>query len=583
MAPHRASAFWNSHLQARSLVSFAIVGAVTAVWLLVLSWRWPYLDQIPLFDADVTTAFTSQVLHNWWVENPVKIWFATPFYSSSVETPLLSERVLYQSWPPGAYIPIYLVGLLLGVEPTVPMINWFNAVSHGLIGIAVAFTAFNIAKIGRFTESTSAFIAVAAALSVLVEPSLGYIFSQIYCVTTAVLLYVAFFIMLEAQSFTVTEPRTRSRILALQLLIIYPAFLVDWLAYTLFAFWLVLRLLAIRFGFQARWSLRQWAGLLAMPVSAFGLYLIWRLFTPGSLAQRMGIFASLKELAGKVAFRMNVDTDLLSFGASDYPLTFRSFLSIFAEMHSNSFFAGSLFVILGLALASGFFLLVAHRASKSCDDRYRIFAIGALLGIVLVPLYLHMIVLYQHTSIHRWAISKALFAYSLIPIALFPASIALAASAHRLKVPSIKIDNRILVAVAVIAFLSLTYASEFSRASPRFQSRYLEGRIDRDNYLFWRQVGEHVGYRDVVFTPIKAGSWVTKNSVSKKLIHMAEDFQAVDRAVRKICGDFNVVVILDRGAALGRFSEKTPSEIVDTKRFRLLRFSDYAGLRTGCH
>ena len=31
--------------------------------------------------------------------------------------------------------------------------------------------------------------------------------------------------------------------------------------------------------------------------------------------------------------------------------------------------------------------------------------------LVRVPFYLHMLMLYQHTFIHRWALMKAVFAY----------------------------------------------------------------------------------------------------------------------------------------------------------------------------
>ena len=31
-----------------------------------------------------------------------------------------------------------------------------------------------------------------------------------------------------------------------------------------------------------------------------------------------------------------------------------------------------------------------------------------------------MLVLYQHTFIHRWAVMKAMFAYALVPFALLP-------------------------------------------------------------------------------------------------------------------------------------------------------------------
>src|ERR1019366_9102410 len=100
--------------------------AVVAMWLLVLEYRLPYLDQIPVYDADVTTSAARMWVHNWWANGAFQMWFATPYSPLSVETPTLADVTLYQSWPPGAFIPIFLLAEILNIEPSVPLINWFN-------------------------------------------------------------------------------------------------------------------------------------------------------------------------------------------------------------------------------------------------------------------------------------------------------------------------------------------------------------------------------------------------------------------------------------------------------------------------
>jgi hypothetical protein len=84
-------------MRLKSVIISTVVLAVAALWLLVLRTRFPYLDQIPVYDADVTTSNARMWAHNWWTNGPLNMWFATPYSPLSVETPTLADVTLYQS------------------------------------------------------------------------------------------------------------------------------------------------------------------------------------------------------------------------------------------------------------------------------------------------------------------------------------------------------------------------------------------------------------------------------------------------------------------------------------------------------
>ena len=46
-----------------------------------------------------------------------------------------------------------------------------------------------------------------------------------------------------------------------------------------------------------------------------------------------------------------------------------------------------------------------------------------MLFLVTVPFYAHMLILYQHTFIHRHDLIKAMLAYAVVPFALLPISV----------------------------------------------------------------------------------------------------------------------------------------------------------------
>ena len=96
----------------------------------------------------------------------------------------------------------------------------------------------------RLSKVSSGLIAVGVTFPILFSRGPIYVFSQIYDVTNAVLIYTTAFIMLEALFYSVQSVRDKWIITALQLVVIFIAFFVDWLSYTLFAFSILSRLAA---------------------------------------------------------------------------------------------------------------------------------------------------------------------------------------------------------------------------------------------------------------------------------------------------------------------------------------------------
>jgi hypothetical protein len=558
-------------MRLRHLVIVGVSLAVAALWIAVLVQRLPYLDQIPVFDADVTTSNARMWAHNWWADGAFRMRFSTPYAPLSIEAPELTALTLYQSWPPGTFIPIYLLAELLNIEPSVPLINWYNVVTHGLIALAVAFTAFNIARVNRLHVVACGLIAIGVAFPILYPRGLVYFFSQVYCVTIAILLYAAVFILLESLSYVVKSPRDRKVLFAAQLLVIYLAFFVDWLSYTLFAFWLLVRVTGGYFGFVERWSPRQLAGLALLPVSAFSLYLCWRFLTPGSLARTQGVAASIHELVWKVLYRMNL--------TEDHHVT--GFTSLFVEMH-NYFYSDHVFALMvGSALATVVFLALSFRLTPDGAERRQIFQTASLLFLVIVPFYVHMLLLYQHTAIHQWAIAKAMFAYALVPFALLPISALVLLRLYLARLgPKSGFQTGWALAGIVLAIGSL-WGAEVSGQT--FEQPYLIGKVDPDRYHMFDDISRNTHFSDVVFSPVlQAPPIGVEVGIANKLIYHATNFSEVDAKVDHICGAFNVVVALPRGTDVGEFASRAAPEVIETRNIRLLRFANYPGKAAGC-
>jgi hypothetical protein len=548
----------------RRLAGCLVALAVLLVWLHSLGMRLPYMDQVPVFDADCTTSEASMWARIWWNEGPLKMWFSTPLAPRSIEAP---ERWLYESWPSGTFVPIYLTALLLGTEPSIPMVNWINTCEHGLVALAAAFIAFNIALLNRLGRVASALIAVGVSFPILLSRGPIYVFSQIYDVTNAVLIYTTAFLMLETLFYSVQSERDKRIITALQLVTISIAFLVDWLSYTLFAFWVVSRVAAGYFGVEARMRWRSMIGLWLIPVSAFALYLVWRFLAPDSVARKAGVYMSIKELGFKILERMNLDKS---------PIT--GFTKVFVgEMHSLYYSDYAFLLIVGSALLTLLLVVIAFRRARDQSQRRAIFATGSILFLVTVPFYAHMLILYQHTFIHRWAIIKAMFAYALVPFALLPIMIFTLVRVWTNENASWRKFGQ--PALGLVLALGAIVAAEAVATEHYFPL----GRVNRNAYLMWDDIGRNTRYQDVVVSPVLEANPISAQvGASYKLVHLAKDFSEVDKLVEQVCGDFNVVIALPEGTDAGAFAAHQPTEMVDTGRIRLLRFTRYQGRRISC-
>jgi hypothetical protein len=111
----------------------------------------------------------------------------------------------------------------------------------------------------------------------------------------------------------------------------------------------------------------------------------------------------------------------------------------------------------------------------------------------------------------------------------------------------------------------------------------LRGRVNRDAYLMWSDIGRNTAYKDVVVSPVLQADPISGQvGTAYKLVHHADNFADVDKVVDRVCGDFNVVLALPKGTEPGVFASREPAETIDTGRIRLLRFTSYPGKAIDC-
>ena len=483
---------------------------------------------------------------------------------------------MYQSWPPGAVLSLYLVAKLTGTEPNITMVNWLNVAGHGLIALFLSLSAWLTANILRRPRIEGTALAILAGCLVLFPRGPVFFFSQIYAFDTHIVVFYALLIFVATLELNASDRMSARWYYYLEIVILICGLFVDWLFYFVYAVWFVLRLAGTWKHYGRPLRRNEAYALAALPLVAFAIFLFWRFVTPGSIATQQGVVASIQELLWKVVFRLG-DTD-------DHPMSAAQFIGPFYDSHQNWFWDGAPVLIgagfiLGLALLAALFMM--SRTESPARRTY--FGLFAIFLLSIVPAYAQMMVFKQHTYIHPWSFAKVVVPLAMVPGVFLPLlSVTLLQRWQGTwKILQWKRARRFAGTLGVLAFAFWLGAEAWPRQAP-----YLLGRIEPANAVPWLTIHAKTGYYDVVFSPdFDTVPFGAEAAVAGKLVYKADSFADVDRRVDhiNICVPFNVVVVVrdkdDRGEG---FDGRAPNEVIRSGGLTLLRFENYRAAAKSC-
>lgn len=544
------------------------VGSNFVIFVLALAWRWPYLDQIPVHDLDVTTSVAVMWARSWFWEGPLALGFATTYAPLSVETSTLELRRPYESWPPGLLAPIYLTAVVLNTEPSVAMVNWINVVGHGLVSLFLSGAAYVLCRYNGWSRSSSGLIAAAVPAVALLPRGPAWFFSQIYTYDPHVLVFVSLFILLECCYHYVNSERARRWLTVGMLALGLWGCLVDWLMYFVLAVWIVGRFIGERKRLVMPMHRLAWIAAIATPLVGFALFLWWRLSLPGSLMETAGLRATFVDLLFKVTYRVGLQ--------SDWPIPV-PFGPYFWHMHRHFFSPIAPWMLAGSGIVIGVLLvsaLIIGRASGG-PNRKALYVTLLVACLVTLPVYGQIMVFRQHSVIHSFSIAKVLMPYAFLPFVIAP--LLLGHVIDRFK--SLRSPTVIKTVIALIAIGASLFVSTHA------ERPYLVGRIDPERMLMFEAIRRNVGFRDVVFTPdsaLEAKPFKVEAGISNKVIYRVQTFAEVDPVVRRVCGPFNVVIVFKVEPRDGTWQGRVPQLVVRDSGLTLFKYVDYAGAAEGC-
>lgn len=165
---------------------------------------------------------------NWYRDGPWSLRFAMCENPPSIEFPTLADRLPYVSYPPGSVIPLYLVSVLLGHEPTPVTLMSFNLANHFMIALLLGGLIYWFLVKNHYPRGRAFGFAIIPVNLELLLPAPLYWHQNVFFSDQAVILPAVLFLFLEVTNESLRLPPIKRFIVIIQIVTMVLGTLTDW-------------------------------------------------------------------------------------------------------------------------------------------------------------------------------------------------------------------------------------------------------------------------------------------------------------------------------------------------------------------
>ena len=345
------------------------------------------------------TAHSVCVTKNWLKEGPFHLRFLHILNPASVEFDTLSSREPYISYPPGTFIPVFLLATLFNINDLIQLYQVYNLINHFVVSLILFSVIFQLLTSIKITGIFHIFFSFVPAIIYLFTPPTLYWHQNVFFADQAVMILFALFIYLEMKRFSYVKLNWWNE--TLFVLTVFLGVLTDWL----FIFVLFVALI-LRISFQSK----------SIPLKQF-IISQFDMVIPALFAMSLFSYQVIS---------MGLSSKLFTiFQTRTEGVTFIKFLLKHFWINGVG---GYGIVLCGSALLSlvffmSYYSFLRFKVIHSNPNTKMLDAATYLIGISTLPCLLQVYTFQQHTFIHdfsalKWAIPLALIPFGIMPIIL---------------------------------------------------------------------------------------------------------------------------------------------------------------------
>ena len=478
--------------------------------------RKPWLGKLAGGNHQWLTGSTLLFTKNWYREGAWNLRFSTLENPKSIEFATVESRRRWISYPAGAFVPIYLISKIVGHEPTPSLVMKYNLLNHLLIALFLSLTIFFFLSLQlKFSYFNSFLFSTIPIFLELFLPGPFYWHQNVFYADQAILLPFVLVVFLE-----VIRPSVQkiSVIDLLQGVLIFYGFLTDWL-FVFVALVLYLSKIARseipydKLLVFLKKSTKFWL----VPAASLSLF-----------ALQLYSFDAFSALWTKFVFRAALDEQGQKYTA-DFGATF---WDIYIGQSLGRPAGRILWLCLLIFLALALYIVLQGLFKKETNKD--IIKVALLIGILLVPCFLTIYFLKNHSIIHKFTALKFSIPFSTIPFILVPAAFLTFLGKN-----SKKHFLTTLVALMMIALSGIYIINVYSNYHVLFpgENETFDQKIEAAQFI-----SENTSYNEIVFSPdYKIDIYPPQLlSVSMKRVYKIKAVSQIQEQVKNVEGDFSV-------------------------------------------
>lgn len=513
---------WKDLISDNRVIGGAVLFVlVTVMFAVSVNMRSEYKDYVSFDHHHHLTATSVIFTNNWLDDGIVSDRFAMIPNPDSVEFSDLQDRSFYDSYPSGCILPLYFLAKISGTDEIgFGFVQRWNLFNQYMVTLIMAFIIYLLfLKIGKkFYIGLIAAIAPAAVN--LFMPAPFYFFHSAYFADMAVILPFVLTVFLELLRMYTDKPKARKVISIIEGVVIFAGTFTDYLFLCLVAVLYVKRLIL------GEISLKK--------IGAWFKDSI-KFAAPAILA--VGLFVIQIIVNGPVRI---IDMFLFRTGMEDSTGWTQAFADTFWKKYIVDGYGNYADIIikvsLGIVIAAIIIYFAAKKLKKYKNEN--IVYILTAAAIVIIPCFMQVYLLKNHSAIHDFSSLKFSVVMSLVSYALIPALVAEVINAAAAK----KINSKIVTGAVMTAAVVICCVNVYSAHTEKAESFFPEATEECQTVgAFLR---ENTDYNDVVFSDNyqiqDSNNYPAKLAFSKKRVYKVSNADQIYSKVKNIDDDYTI-------------------------------------------
>lgn len=424
---------------------------------------------------------------NWYNENPFSLGFKMYYLGKSIDAQTPEKRFVYDTYPPGAIIPIYLISVISRTPPNPAMVMGYNLFGHFWTAFLLAAALFLTLRRIRFNYICSILLSFVTAAIVLFMPQTMYYLQTVFFSDQAVILPFAALIFLEVARDLAYNSKHKRILDILEWIVIFYGVFTDWLFVFVCVVLFVKRLINGQLGKKFKDIVFNTSRLAAPAFLAVFIYVLQLLTNKSS--RFLGVFlqrTGIKDEQGWVNW-----FDAMVWG---------KYLQAGYGPWANLIIWTSFFAAVGLVLYALFALFMRTRFAAAKEDKKKyinenLICILNFLMLIVFPCFIQLYTFKNHSAIHDFSVVKLSFILStcwvMLPVTLYIVIRDIARLSRKAVLNT-------FVACLVTAVVLVSAGGYMYFVTPTYRDMYPPSTPELEKYGTF--VRDNTDYYDVVFS-----------------------------------------------------------------------------------